>query len=158
VSRPKPEWVTELDANVTEFAELIARLPRELLRPTSWGPREILAHIVFAHEIYVRELRATARGGPPELFAHTGQEQNRMAVAENGSVSVDELLRRLMSAQRKLAKLVVRPDVQAVSFYYRATSQPREVPQAMRLIAGHFRGHMRDVRKAAKIKPPARRR
>ena len=140
----------ELDAAIRDLAEAIGAVPEVAVAPVDWGPHEMLAHIVFAHELYVSYLAATAAGNPAMLFGGLYREQNARAVAENRRVSVPELLARLMAAQDRLRLLVNEPGVSDAPFYFKAKSTGRTLSEALVAIAGHMRGHARDIRRIAR--------
>jgi hypothetical protein len=94
--------IEKLDKTVHSFCQFIRELPEAALVEQAWGPREVLAHLVFWHELYASEFEArttdTLFWGPTD----TPTAINTMAVGANRSISVDELLRRFQVANGRL--------------------------------------------------------
>jgi hypothetical protein len=45
--------VRRFPATVEAFCTWIESLPSDELRPKNWGPREVLAHLLYRHEHYL---------------------------------------------------------------------------------------------------------
>jgi len=43
-----------LTETVVRFCQFIEGLPESALLDQDWGPKEVLAHLVYHHELYVR--------------------------------------------------------------------------------------------------------
>ena len=48
----------KLAETVESFCHFIEELPREMLVEQDWGPKEVLAHLLFYHEGYGQEIEA----------------------------------------------------------------------------------------------------
>jgi hypothetical protein len=135
-----------LDRTVAAFIDTIRELPEDAVAAQGWGPREKLAHIVYAHELYVSYLRAAAHNEPPPLFEGTYHEQNRLAVESLGRAPVSGLLERLRTAQSKLMLLGEGPGISDRPFYFKRGAKARSYAEALTEIDGHIRGHLREIR------------
>lgn len=140
------EALTELDEAIDGLIAAIESLPAELRRAAEWGPREVLVHIVFAHELYISYLRATTTGEKPPLFEGRYNDQNARALAENTHTREATLLKRLRDAQAEIGLLVAAPAVKRAPFYFKRGAKRRTLVQALDAIVSHVRGHTRDIR------------
>ena len=59
----------KLRATVEGFCRFIVGLPKTTLVEQEWGPKEVLAHLVFWHESYVAQIEALMGGAPFELLS-----------------------------------------------------------------------------------------
>ncbi len=144
------ERIADLDEAIAAIAALYRRLPAEALtaRPVNaWGPRELLCHLVFWHEQYATIAEALSAGAPPLLQPGTFRELNVRAVLENRDCTLDELLARLDGAQQRLAAIAHSSDEIPWSIAFKQGGTARPFPEALRLIAGHIRGHGEQVRR-----------
>lgn len=139
--------VARLDHAVAKLIDVVSGLPDGLRQPSEWGPREMLVHIVFAHELYAKYLRSTVEGREPPLFEGLYREQNARALSENANIGVLELISRLKTAHADLKRLVVRPATQSAPFYFKAGSKARSLETALGEVVGHIRGHLGDIRR-----------
>jgi hypothetical protein len=139
--------IASLDDAVEKLMRTFGEMPARVGEDLDWGPREMLVHIVFAHELYVSYMRAILEHKEPPLFRGLYREQNARALAENREPSIPDLLRRLEAAHRQLAQWILDPAVQTAPFYFKAGSKARDLTAALNEIAGHIRGHTSDIRR-----------
>ena len=89
---------------VDNFCEYMQSLPAEQTRQQVWGAREVLAHLVYHHELYVRLAEAClakANASPPRgRFS----DINTSAVEENLKYSIKELITRFKHANPALSR------------------------------------------------------
>jgi hypothetical protein len=84
----------ELPEVVAEFGQFIRGLPEEALVNKAWGPKEVLAHLVFWIESFVTQLEAVLAGEPYEPPQGRFEEINAQVINASRSIAVEELLRR----------------------------------------------------------------
>ena len=94
--------VNELRAAVEGFSRFIRELPEADQAEKAWGPREVLAHLVFWIESYVAQVESLLSGEPPELPQGRFSDLNVQAVEASRGVPVGELLRRFRAADERL--------------------------------------------------------
>src|SRR5512136_1110826 len=95
----------ELSQSIEAFCNFIEQLPSKSLEEQDWGPREVLAHLVFYHELYVKLVEAAALKLPLVPLEGKYREINARAVADCRGCSVDQLVERLSFANRRLVEL-----------------------------------------------------
>ena len=137
-----------LQRAIESFASLIRTLPAEALAPQSWGPREVLSHLVFWHEHYVYLLMTLAEGDEPELPFGSFPGLNALAVARFRDVPVSVMLRRLLTAQRLVEEIAERPDASRVHVRIKIGATSRPLREFLARVASHIRGHERQMRRS----------
>ena len=65
IGRARAQAVARLDESVEAFACALESMPETALTGAEWGPREMLGHIVFWHETYLRIAHAINTGHDP---------------------------------------------------------------------------------------------
>lgn len=129
------------------FCDFISRLPAYVLLPREWGPKEILAHLVYHHELYVRLAEAQVSGKikiPPQ---GRFRDLNAVAVAASQRVEVNELLDRLRAANHRLLKLYKKFDPEKIHFAIKHGSKEWTLEALVPRIGGHIRAHLSKLRK-----------
>lgn len=146
----------ELRETVASLASFIGSLPPAALHPSRWGPREVLAHLVYWHEHYVRIVRARLDGREPRLPGSSFVALNAVAVESLRGVTVAEMVRRLLSAQRKLKR--VDGDARRARVHVRIKSGAKAWAwgEFVRRIEGHIRGHEQALRRSARSRDRGR--
>jgi len=92
----------KLQQTVEAFCQFIEALPVSALVEQDWGPKEVLAHIVYYHENHVAEIEAQLAGRPYNLPKGRFSDLNAQAAASSRDIPVEELLHRLRAADEKL--------------------------------------------------------
>lgn len=138
--------ITELRAAVDAFIDHMERRPEPRLTGGEWGAREVLCHIVYWHETYVRIVRAMNAHESPVQREGSFKDFNRDSVSELGAEPVAEMLSRLRRAQRRLeVELLALPPATAINI--KVGSKPWPADEFPARIAGHLRGHLRQLRR-----------
>jgi hypothetical protein len=133
--------LTSLHRTVESFAAF-ARSAPPVERPSGeWGVNEVLAHLVFWHEHYVRLLKAGITGGEVPNLLGTFVELNAVAVRRFAGETTDALGRRLVSAQADLERLAADPRVGEIHVRIKAGGKPWPWPDFVSRVEGHIRGH-----------------
>jgi hypothetical protein len=83
-----------LTASIEGFCRTIEQLPARAFLVQPWGPRQVLAHLVFWHENYVRQVEAGLSRKGWLLPEGTFETLNARAVASLAGVGVPTLLAR----------------------------------------------------------------
>ena len=56
--------ITRLVETVDQFCQFITTLPASALADQDWGPKEVLAHLMYHHELYVNLVQEFLAGTP----------------------------------------------------------------------------------------------
>ncbi len=145
-----PADIEKLKAEVEAFCALIERQPERALREQAWGPREVLAHLVFWHEQYASQLQARLAGRPYPLPHGRFRELNDRAVEAARLRSIPAQLARFRAANRRWSSLVVDPRAGAVGIQIKQDSKAWPVGELLPRVAAHIRKHRLELARSQK--------
>ena len=148
-----PTPIDELHAAVAAFARAYPGLSAAPPRPGEWRPEQVLAHLVYWHERYVRLLSAQLAGRSEEAPAATLKRQNADAVAALAGVPPARLLERLAAAQAALELIDADPRSRDLHIRLAKGAMARPWPVFAGRIPAHYRGHLEDLRRLAPARP-----
>jgi hypothetical protein len=141
-----------LDEAIQSFAAYIRSLPPAKLVPSkrvSWGPREVLAHLVFWHEQYAQIASAIAQRKKPALLKGTGRALNDAAVIRERDTPIPELLERWTRARTCFSEIARSRRASRIRMPLRAGAKPWPLEDLIRLVAGHIRRHQAKLQASA---------
>lgn len=130
-----------------DFARLIRSLPPEALTEQDWGAREVLAHLVFHHEGYIRQVQAQLAEQDCPLPAGRFSEVNAQAVTDLRGVPVETLLERFERASDEICRLAAEHDPAAIFIQVKRGSKRWRLDDLIAAADGHVRGHLLKLRK-----------
>lgn len=144
--------IKSLHEAVTDFVVWIEVLPEEAKRnrlvsanagePPNWGPKEVLAHLVYYHELYVSELEALLRGEDYDPPAGSREELNKRAVKASRVTPADALAQRLRAANLRLGVLLEESNLDEDLIVYRQGAEPQTLHALAEGEAEHIRHHL----------------
>ncbi len=144
--------IARLRDAVDRFSAFILALPADTLADQStdgasgeWGPREVLAHLVYHHELYVALVEAWVTGTAAAPPAGTFRELNAQAVAANAGVPAAALVARLQEANRRLEQLYLGHDPHTIGVAIKAGAKPRTLAALVPEVEAHLRNHLRKL-------------
>jgi hypothetical protein len=137
-----------LEQEVEAFCQFIESLPPKALLEQSWGPKEVLAHLLFYHELYVSQTRAVLSGQPLELLTARYRDLNAQVAESSRGVPVQELLFRLRAANCQLGELVAGCDPVQVVLPIKKGVKPYPLTVLIPEVTSHIRNHRRQLQKA----------
>ena len=123
-----------------------------------WSPRQVLAHVVWWHERYLKVLSAKIDGRARPKLAGTLDDINVAGVAAYGGRSIDDLADTLRAKEHALESLLSvlfeLPAAQRarLRILTRDGSTPVDLDGLVKRITGHLHGHARDIREASKAR------
>jgi hypothetical protein len=79
---------------VDRFCQFITTLPASALEEQDWGPKELLAHLVYHHELYVNLVEASLSGTPIVPPRGRFRDLNAQAVAASRGIPPADLMDR----------------------------------------------------------------
>jgi hypothetical protein len=151
--QPSSQDLARLTTTVDHFIEIMRRLPARAFLDKPWGPRQVLSHLVFWHETYVRQIEAR-RAGKGWLLPQGGfNELNAQAVALLAPVSVPTLLARFRTANTRLCRLAAGPDSSKVRIQLKQDSKSWPLDEFLAMVEAHIRRHGEDIRKRYDLRP-----
>ncbi len=147
--------IDKLSAVISSFTEFVHALPQQKLessRTEKWGAREVLIHLVFWHEQYAQIASDVFANRDYKQLSGTFKEINALAVKQNMSVPINELLERWAATQNNLERLSKKPGSSRLKFCLRVGSKQWPFSALMRLAAEHIRQHEDKLRKLLGIR------
>ncbi len=137
----------ELDQAVDAFCQFVQSLPPKSLAGQAWGPKSILAHLVYYHELYVAQAQAFLNRQPVKLYAGTYRDLNAQIAERWRDVPVEKLVRRFKRANRRLGKIYATCDPQLVIVPIKQGVKPHSLAKLVRAVAAHVRNHQKQIEK-----------
>ncbi len=132
------------------FCRFIQDLPKERLASEQWGPREVLAHLVFHHESYLDQVKARLAERPFDPPRGKFRELNAQAVALFRGVPIERLLGRLREATRGLCELYEATDPHALVIEIKQGAKPRTLAELIPEVEAHIRNHQEKLKRGSK--------
>ncbi|MBU0490416.1 MAG: DinB family protein [Chloroflexi bacterium] len=145
-----PLAAQELDQAVAAFYRFIRGLPATDVAEKAWGPKEVLAHLVFYSESYVAQVDATLAGRPAAPPRGWWDDLNAQAVEVSRGVPVAELLRRLETCAGQLCAVAQAHDPARIAVQVTHGATRRTLARLMGEEAGHIRHHLQALERQAR--------
>ena len=95
--------LTNLDGLVSQLCSLLGT--QGLASPVklgTWGPKEILRHFLFWHQVTIEGMESVSKGDPPIRLTAPVDELNAQAVARDSSKSSTQLIAEFSQLQERL--------------------------------------------------------
>ncbi|MBM3122268.1 MAG: ClbS/DfsB family four-helix bundle protein [Chloroflexi bacterium] len=152
-ARSRPEDLARLTSTVGRFCQIIERLPARALLEKPWGPRQVLSHLVFWHEDYVRQIEARRAGKGWLLPEGRFAELNARAVASLAGVGVPTLLARFRTANARLCRLAADPASARIPIQVKQDSKSWPLDKFLIDVEAHIRRHGEEIAGAHELRP-----
>lgn len=136
-----------LTETVNRFCQFISALPAATLGEQNWGPKEVLAHLVYHHELYVNLVEAFLACKPVVPPTGRFRDLNAEAVAASRGTSPAELADRLQKANRRLVKLYHDHDPNEITVEIKTGAKLRTLAELIPEVEAHIRNHLEKLRK-----------
>lgn len=147
---------SSLTQAVESFCGFIESLPPETLAPVAWGPKEVLAHLLYWQELYLEQARGVLDGRSFSIPKGTYSELNARAAEGCKDLSPVEMVARLRTATQGLFALAAEQDPHQVMIPLKHGSRPYSLGELLEGVGGHFRDHQRQLERAQQAMPLAR--
>lgn len=153
------DWARHLDAAKTlceavdEFCHFIEELPNTALVEKAWGPKEVLAHLVFWHESFVTQIEALLAQESIEIPEGRFRDLNEQVVKASYSASVDELVCRFRAANERLCGFAQNHHLKNITLKIKKGSKSRALSSLMAEEVGHIRTHYQLLARQAEYDP-----
>ncbi len=144
---------TKINKTVELFCQFIKALPESSLVDQEWGPKEVLAHLVFHHERYVKLAESWLDHMPCEPLRGKYRQINAQAVAMNRSQSVAALLGRFVEANRRFVQTCTQHNPEKILVEIKSGVKVRTLAELLPEVEAHIRNHLIKLQKAYKIAP-----
>ncbi len=145
----KEELIEELEQSVRDALSYFEGPGQSSqARIDQWGAWEVLAHLPYWHYATAWGIDSAMAGGPPWLLSGSADEINATCLRLHEGESFDELIAQLERGQERLLRAARRCDDLDAAAFAMPDGRVVSVRQRLRTIAGHWRGHARELDEA----------
>lgn len=147
--------IQNLSSAIDSFITYIQRLNSsqlQLSRTRTWGPKEVLIHIVFWHEQYCKILRALSLGEKPAMLTGSFIQLNALAIEQNKHETTENLLSRLNIAEKELEGLYKKFNAKELKIAFKDGGKLRTLEEAIVRVTQHINSHHRQLLKVARFR------
>jgi hypothetical protein len=131
----------KLEQTVNAFCAYIQSLPDADKEEQTWGPKEILVHLVQFHENFVNQTEAILAKQAYENLKGRFDQVNAQAVRMNRGVSIDKLIQRFQIADQRLRHFAQTCDADGLQVKLKAASKPQSLSSVITMVEHHIRSH-----------------
>ena len=110
-----------------------------------WSARDVLAHLVFWHESFARNLKDASEKRKPNPLKGSLAEVNRQSVDSNRGVSIEELIERLRKAQKIINEYIFDTSISLIPYKQGSRSYSRL--EHLEVVTSHIGKHLKDLNK-----------
>ncbi len=132
--------------NLNFFVDELKKKKSTLMATDKWTIKDVLCHIVFWHENYAANYKASSENKEPPLLVGPGYKLNPDGVALFRKYSISELIDKLLKAQNSLYQSIVVKKVPKMT--YKKDGRIYTTSEFLNLIARHIATHTKHVKKA----------
>jgi hypothetical protein len=137
---------------VDRFCQFITALPTSALVEQDWGPKEVLAHLVYHHELFVKMVEAFLAGTPVDPPKGRFRDLNAEAVAASRGLTAPELVDRLQKANQRLVKHYQQNDPSRITVKIKAGAKLRTLADLVPEVEAHIRNHLKKLHKESQTR------
>ena len=140
------ERLAELEDAVAELLAVARAVPDPgALATGDWTARDVVAHLVFWHESFARNVADLVAGRRPTPLAGTYAVLAARTQTELGGLGIEALLARLAVAQGVIRDGVGDPIITVIP--YRRGSRPYPPDEHLGVVRDHVRGNILELAK-----------
>jgi hypothetical protein len=140
------ERLTELEDALAELVAVARAVPDSAAVTTGeWTARDVVAHLVFWHESFARNVADLAAGRRPRPLAGTYAALADRTKTELGGLGIEELIERLLTAQAAVAAHLRDPRVELIP--YRRGSRAYPPDEHLAVVRDHVRHHAQELQR-----------
>ena len=147
----RSELLAQLDAAIARLIATCRAAPDDSRRVAGeWTLHDVLAHILFWHESFARNVSDLARGRAPTPLEGSYPVLNQRGVDEAAEFTVEQLIKRLRAAQRVIARSIVSPLLDRIP--YRIGSRDYTPEEHLCIVRDHILTHVKAIERASKAR------
>jgi hypothetical protein len=144
--------IERLTSTVEDFCAWIESLPARATRPQEWGPREVLAHLVYWHEHYLLQSRQILAGKPCTPPSGRFADMNAGAVEKFQTTPIPLLTKRFQLANRRLCRLASPGQAGKIAFSIKHGSKRWRLAELIPAVEAHIRNHLRELKRESPVR------
>ncbi len=137
------EVLRDLTHSIGEFKKRYIRNSYSAKTAGSWSGKDILAHLTYWHELYVRNLLAEEEK-KKFVFPNTrASELNKEGVSEYKHFPDEELLKRFVNAQTIIERVITGGMITEMT--YSKGEKPYPILKFLEVVSKHVKGHISEL-------------
>jgi hypothetical protein len=142
--------IERLTRTVEDFCGWIESRPARETRAQSWGPREVLAHLIYWHEQYISQSEAIVAGKQYATPSGRFADMNAKAAVKFQKQPVPTLVKRFRIVNRCLCILALENNPRKIAFSIKQGSKLWQLSDLIPAVEAHVRNHLRALKKESK--------
>jgi hypothetical protein len=146
----REDLLQQLNETASQLIETYHNLPNpNLMVYHLWSVKDVLAHLVFWHESFARNVRDLAKGRKPSPLKGRLSDLNQSGVEGMHNQDLQSILQRFQAAQQIIREDILNPNLLLIP--YRLGSRDYTPDEHLNIVDGHINLHLRDIHQALKI-------
>ncbi len=134
----------QLDAAIERLICVFETLPSpDQALDDAWTARDVIGHLAFWHESFARNVDDLANGRVPTPLRGRLGDLNDRGVAEMRDRPIEEIVRRLLTAQALVREGILSPRLGLIA--YRVGSRPYTPEEHLEVVRDHVAAHLRGL-------------
>lgn len=139
--------IAHIGAIIDEAVAFFRQAPDRSAAPGGpWGPKEVLAHILWWHTFTCESVEGVLAGRAPQPPARPTEEINAEAAARSAATPIAALADQLAAVHARLVAAVRRLPDPSVIVMRRPDGSAFDAPRRLRIMANHIAGHLAELR------------
>lgn len=111
-------------------------------RVGDWGPREVLCHFLFWHQLTAEGMESATRGRSPRILDASTDELNARTIARHAGEGIPQLLAHARRLQERLVRAARRLPTLDVAVMQRQDGPPLSARERLDRIPRHWQSHI----------------
>lgn len=139
-----------VDAGLAYLADSRVREPTQI---DVWGPREVLAHMVYWHQSSTEGMESVVSGGGPYRIIGSVDEVNAKAIEDASGESNLQIINHILQLQGRLeaaARKMLDPGATVLT---RGEGLNDSLAQRLKMMARHWNNHIKELKAMSGASP-----
>ncbi|MBI2321100.1 MAG: DinB family protein [Chloroflexi bacterium] len=142
--------IVAVGAVIDEALAFFGQTPDRTAAPGgSWGPKEVLAHLVWWHTFTCESVEGVLAGREPQPPSRPVEAINAEAAAQAAGTSVATLAEQFGATHARLIEAMRRLPDPSVVVMRRSDGAAFDAPSRLNTLARHVAGHLAELRQGA---------
>ncbi|MBN8706929.1 MAG: hypothetical protein J0L62_13720 [Bacteroidetes bacterium] len=139
----------KLQAKVVELCEFFGQdYDFETMIYEFWNAKQVLAHLVFWHESFARNISDIGNEKKPSPLKGSLSEVNQRSVSSSIHFSIPELIQKLSAAQQTIEQHIFNENISMIP--YKKGSRPYSRKEHLEVVSDHLNKHLKELRNRMK--------
>ncbi|MCH7801515.1 MAG: DinB family protein [Chloroflexi bacterium] len=146
---PQETLIAELDETVENALKYFTEVGQNSqARVGDWGAWEILCHMIYWHRATADGIESVASGNSPRQIEVETDEANARIIESMSGKTVEELAKEVRDLQARLVSAFRSIPDPTSTVFIRLSGAESSANERLQMIAGHWRGHVDELKDA----------